>query len=236
MLTLETRQFLDKWQELNDEEHYYETVKSSLASLLAFTRAHFQTTYKNSYSKYHRDKIKGAKGARFDKLIDKIRMSVKNNISATYINQGTRSRRKNTDKMFKMTNHDKNINTKIDPRQMKLNFLKGKGNITNLFHPVDPHRASIYKNDFDGRTQELTKNVKEFFAGSKGTGHVIPDTTMMSLTESRMRLFKSQLQSFDKPNEVAQEICNMSKERLSTKYSRSARKHRRHKTANHMII
>ena len=209
MLTLETRQFLDKWQELNDEEHYYETVKSSLASLLAFTRAHFQTTYKNSYSKYHRDKIKGAKGARFDKLIDKIRMSVKNNISATYINQGTRSRRKNTDKMF---------------------------NITNLFHPVNPHRASIYKNDFDGRTQELTKNVKEFFAGSKATGHVIPDTTMMSLTESRMRLFKSQLQSFDKPNEVAQEICNMSKERLSTKYSRSARKHRRHKTANHMII
>lgn len=172
-----------------------------------------ETTQRYTYKNY--DKSQVVKAERFDKLIDEVRMKVRDSFKnvSTIDNKSHISQRQ-----FKLTSAMKRVSTKIIPKAMKLKFLKGKGNITNLFQPESELKPTTYQNYFEGKnTKVSSKNVGELFRTSRGAGSLIPDPTMISMNESRIKYFKKDLEKFDNKSAERNQMSQMRSIRVSAK-------------------
>ena len=125
---------------------------------------------------------------------------------------------KSSQRLFKITSALKRISTKIVPKDMKLKFLKGKGDIINLFQPHSPTKETTYQNYFEGKNSKIiSKNVGDLFRTSRGAGSLIPDPAMISMNETRIKFFKSDLEQFDKKCEERNRLSNLRSIRVRTK-------------------
>lgn len=242
----EMKMYLDKWQKLEAENceskfkhsksmhlkagnkwcvskipswkwdlKIYQLIINTLIALSSFIKGKMptQTTQKVSFRNYDNSQI--VKAERFDKLIDEVRMKVRDNFK-NMITIDHKS--KPLQRQFKLTSALKRVSTKINPKVMKLKFLKGKGNITNLFQPHSPTKETTYQNFFEGKNSKVSsKNVGELFRTSRGAGSLIPDPTMISMNESRIKYFKNDLEKFDHKSAERNRLSNMRSIRVSSK-------------------
>uniref|UniRef100_A0A7S3J8P5 Uncharacterized protein n=1 Tax=Euplotes harpa TaxID=151035 RepID=A0A7S3J8P5_9SPIT len=123
-------------------------------------------------------------------------MSVKESFKNPDLDYSVKSKSEN--RLFKMTKRMSKICVKPNPKQQKLKFLKGKGNLTNLFQPHSPTKETTYQNFFDGRTlKSKTDNVGELFKVSHATGSLIPDPVSITMNDSKLLYFKNELKAYE---------------------------------------
>lgn len=178
-----------------------------------------ETTHRQSFQNY--DKEKRIKAERFDKLIDRVRMSVKGQVLNQSLDATNRAR--SSHRLFRKSAATKDVNTKVDPKKLKLAFFKGKGNITSLFQKNEDAKATTYQNFFSGLpVRDVPRNAKEFYSVSRGTGMMMPDPNTMRMTMSKLNCFKTQLQSFDNKSNHAKRLSDIRSTRLSQNFQGAA--------------
>lgn len=212
----ETKAFLDKYQELKDDEYYQKLIMDALKSLQSFLSAssNFETVHRRSFQTFYGGKV--IKNERVDKLVDNVRMSVKTKFAAPF--DGNSKRVKSSRRMFRLGSAaSKRISTKVDPHKLKISFFKGKDNLLSLFQRNYNNKPTTYQNSFTGiELKDIPKNTKHLFMTSQGAGTIIPDQNEMRKSNARLDQFKVQLMTFDHDKENKRRLTNLRHSRAST--------------------
>lgn len=215
-LKSEIKTFLDKYQELKDDEYYPKLIMDALKSLQSFlsSSSNFETVHRKSFQTFYGGKM--IKNDRVDKLIESVRMSVKTKFAAPF--DGNSKRVKSSRMMFRMGSAaSKRISTKVDPHKLKISFFKGKDNLLSLFQRNDNNKPTTYQNSFTGiELKDIPKNTKHLFMNSQGAGTIIPDKNEMRKSNARLDQFKAQLMTFDHDKENKRRLTNLRHSRAST--------------------
>lgn len=222
-LTSKAKSVLDKWQTTGEDGYYFNLVINSLSSLrtMVTTNMPETTIHRKSYKSVNmKSRIKSE---RFDKLIERVRMSVKSKMKE--LEEKKVRKRPAQNRLFKIPDHiSKTISTKVDPRKVNIRALRGNGQITSQFHPNGGAASgSTYIKSFEGKqSSSKIKNCKEYFVTSRVGGGIIPDPNIMMTTGSKIQYFKKQLKSFDMLREKRSTLNNLRSMRMSFNNSNAA--------------
>jgi len=215
ILVDEAKVCLNKWQELDDDEYYKKLIMSCLCSLLTFIKSSMPSeSVHNRQSFQNINASQRIKVERYDKLIDRVRMSVKKGNRDLSFDRNSRT--KPTTPLFRVSSEvAKRISTKVDPKKVKQIQLRGKGNFISLFQKNGKSKLTTYQNFFDGSgKREQVRNLRDQFTVSMGSGTMAPDPNTMRDSHGKIDGFKTQLNGFNLKNSQPGGLANLRSTRM----------------------
>jgi len=197
ILNTKTKEYLDKWQQIESEDAYKGMVLSTLRSLFTYVKIREPNTSTSRVSFKRINKKDLVKVERYDKLIEDVSQNVRRKFKmlpdSTFINK-----RKIIVPSQVTVKHPKRTSEsygRIASRTISIKNMKGNGNITSQNAPRDHTYNSFYKEWYQGKySPNKLENYGNYYMISSGGGACIPDPKLMTLSQNRINGFSSSLQ------------------------------------------